>query len=269
MKKIIAPIFLLFLVSCQDDNVANSTNPTATLEALTEYITVNQIFQDVGNNSGDAVLASEDSAMSSKATSTKADGAIITVSPLDLTTFPKTITVDFQSGVVGRDGVTRKGVITIVSTDWYRNTGSSHTTIFTNFYHNAYKVEGMHEVENLGKNLEGELEFSINISNGKITDTSGKSISYTESGKRTWIEGSDTPLNIWDDAYLLEGEQTGVSSKGVAYTLTVVEPLHFTLLPRAVESGILDVSVGAISDVTLNYGERTISIFGKTYPFRN
>lgn len=269
MKKIIISILSIFLMNCEEVEKLKNSDPDAAIEVLTEYATVNKIFQDVGNNSGDVILESESSSTTAKSVSSKTDGPIITIEPLDFTTFPKTITVDYQSGVLCKDGVTRKGIATIVSTNWYGETGSKHTTTFNNYYHNDYKVEGMHYLENLGKNSDDNIEFIVVIENGKVTSSNGASISYTENSTRTWIAGADTRLNIWDDEYLLEGSQSGVSSKDVAYTLTVETPLHFVLLPRSVKSGILDIDVAAIEDVKLNYGDNTITIFGKTYPFGN
>ena len=103
--------------------------------------------------------------------------------------------------------------------------------------------------------------------NGKITTSSGKTISYTENSIRTWVAGSNTPLNIWDDEYKLEGTQTGVSSKGIEYSLTIEEPLHFVLLPRSITSGILDIDVANIKDIKLNYTNSTITILGQSFPF--
>jgi hypothetical protein len=270
MKKFLVPILAIFFISCQEDETAQDTNPTAALEALTEYVTVNKVFQDVGNNSGDAILESENSISTSKSNNNKGNNPIITIEPLDFTTFPKTITIDYQEGVLGKDGITRKGIVTIVSTDWYRKAHSEHTTTFNNYYHEDFKVEGTHYVKNLGKNNDENLEYSVTINNGKITTNTGAVINYTENSTRTWVAGSDTPLNIWDDEYLLNGSQSGVSSKGVEYTLTVEEPLHFVLLPRDIKSGILDVDIASIDDIKLNYSDRTITIFGKSsYPFIN
>lgn len=266
MKKVIIPILTLLLVSCQEDDTPKDTDPTAALEALSEYVTVNKVFQDIGNNSGDAILESESSASTTKTNSIKGDSPIITVEPFDLTTFPKTITIDYQSGVLCKDGITRKGIATIVSTDWYGKEGSEHTTTFDNYYHEDFKVEGTHYVKNLGKNSDNNLEFRVTIENGKVTGSNGASISYTENSTRTWVDGSDTPLNIWDDEYLLDGSQSGVSSKGVAYTLTVEDPLHLVLLPRNIKSGILNVDIASINDIKINYSDNTITIFGKTYP---
>ena len=265
MRKIIAPILAILFMSCQNDELKPNLEPTAVFETLNEYVSVNQIFQDVGNNSGDAVINAENST-TGKSAKTISVGPVITIEPLDFTIFPKTITINYQSGVLCNDGITRKGIITIVSTDWYANEGSEHTTTFENYYHNDFKVEGTHYVKNLGKNQDNNLEYSVIIENGKITTETGKTISYTENSLRTWIAGSSTPLNIWDDRYLLDGTQTGISSEGIEYALTIEDPLHFVLLPRNIKSGILNIDVGTIKDIKLNFTDSTITILGVIYP---
>jgi hypothetical protein len=267
MRKFIAPMLAILFMGCQEDVLKPNVDSANAIEALTEYATVNKVFQDVGNNSGDAVLSAESSTTTSKSSYSKTDSPIITVEPLDFTTFPKTTTINYGTGVLCKDGITRKGIVNIVSTDWYGKTDSEHTTTFNNYYHEDFKVEGTHYVKNLGKNQDDDLEFSVIIENGKITTKNGKTINYTENSTRTWVAGSDTPFNIWDDEYMLDGMQSGISSKGVAYTLTIEEPLHFVLLPRNIESGILDISVGNIDGIKLNYTNSTITILGVTYPF--
>ena len=268
MKKIIVPILAILLISCEETELKQTLDSASAIEALTEYAVINKVFQDVGNNSGDAVLSSE-SSTASKSSSAKTDGPIITIEPLDFTTFPKTTTIDYQSGVLCKDGITRKGVVTIISTDWYGKTDSEHTSTFTNYYHEGFKVEGTHFVKNLGKNEDDFLEYSVTIEDGKITPLTGNAINYTENSTRTWVAGSDTPFNIWDDEYKLAGSQTGISSKGVAYSLTIEEPLHFVLLPRSIKSGILDIDVASINDIKMNYTNATITILGKIIPFGN
>ncbi|MFL1012265.1 hypothetical protein [Flavisericum labens] len=268
MRKLIIPILAILLVSCQDKEEVNNDNVQQdALTALVEYTIVNKIFQDVGNNGGDAVLSSESSTSGKSASKSELDGPSITVEPLDFTTFPKTITIDYGTGVLCQDGITRKGIVTIVSTNWYRIEDSQHTATFDNYYHENFKVEGTHVVKNLGMNQDSNLEYSVVIENGKVTAPTGAVVYYTENTTRTWIEGSDTPFNIWDDEYLLNGNQSGVSANGIEYSLTVEESLHFILLPRGIESGILDVDIADISDIKINYTNNTITIFGQIYPF--
>lgn len=269
MKKLLIPTLVVLFCSCDKDDPKPQTSSEDALNALSEYVIVNRVFQDIGNTNGDAVLSAENSASSPQAKmgETLAMDTEITIAPADFSTFPKTITVDFKTGVLGVDGVTRKGKITIVSTNWYGEPGSIHTATFTDYYHNDYKVEGTHVVENTGENTDGYLEYDVVIQNGKITKQDGSIIEYQENSTRTWMEGKDTPLNIWDDEYLLDGSQNGTSSSGLDYTLTVEESLHFVLLPRNIESGILDVDIADFKDIKINYANSTITILGQTYPF--
>jgi len=269
MKKLIIPTLVLLVMGCDKEDAAPDTTSDAAVNALTEYVLVNKIFQDVGNSIGDAILGAENNAEGSAAKTLPdmTSQAEITVSPADFVSFPKTITVDFKEGTLGQDGVLRKGVVTIVSTNWYGQPGSTHTATFQEYYHNDYKIEGTHVVENLGANQDGHLEYSVDIADGKITTKTGDVIQYQEDSKRIWISGSETPLNIWDDEYLLDGLQTGISSSGLDYSLSTIEPLHFVLLPRGIKSGVLSVDLGDINDIELDYTDGTITILGETYPF--
>jgi len=90
MRKYFAPIILAILfMNCEENDLPN-TETINVFETVSEYTITNQIFQDVGNNSGDAVLSGENS-ITGKSNNTKTDGPIISVVPLDFTTFPKTI----------------------------------------------------------------------------------------------------------------------------------------------------------------------------------
>jgi len=267
MKKIITPIlFLLLVMSCEEDVLKNKIDDSAdALEVINDYTIINQVFQDVGNTTADAIFNAE-TTINGKISTVKED-PVITIEPLDFTTFPKTITIDFQSGTLGSDGVTRKGIVTVVSTNWYGKDDSEHTTTFSDYYHDDYKVEGTHYTKNLGENEDDNLEFSVKVTDGKITSsTTGESITFTSDSKRTWVSGADTPLNIWDDEYKLEGSHSGTGSNDVDYTMSTTEALHFVLSPRSVKSGILSLSVGNINNIELNYNTSTVTILGVTFP---
>lgn len=261
-------LMVWLLISCGETDPKPDFATAATVEAVNEYALISQIFQDVGNQSGDGVLYAENSNAAKAIAKSINNGALITVEPADFSTFPKTTTIDFKSGVKGKDGITRKGIVTIVSTNWYREADSEHTTTFQNFYHEDYKVEGTHVAKNMGKNKDDFLKFNVRIENGRITTQEGASISYIQDSYRTWVSGFDTPLNVWDDQYLLDGTQSGTSSKGVNYELSIKESLHFFLLPREVKSGILMLNIGKIKDIELNYTNSTLTIFGVSYPFK-
>ncbi|RED45870.1 hypothetical protein [Seonamhaeicola aphaedonensis] len=271
MRKILAPILVILFVSCQkNDTPLNDSGPddatrTVYINILNEYVLANEIFQDVVNNSGDVLLIAENS-LTGKTNSSKID-ATITIEPFDLETFPKTITVDFGSGTQGRDGVIRRGSITIVSTGWYWEQESLHTITFNNYYHEVFKVGGTQVVKNFGENEDGLIEFFVTVEDGIISSTDGVNVTFNDASSRIWIAGSETPLNIWDDEYLLDALQNGFSSDGTTYTLVFEEPLHYVLLPRAIRSGIIDLNIGGYPGFKINYNNKTITILGVTTGF--
>ncbi len=272
MRKIITPILVFLLVACQrNDSPIQNTGPAEVdpqlffIEIINEYILVNQIFQDTGNITIDAILDAE-GLVTGKSNTTKNDPAI-SIEPFDLETFPKTITVDFSSGTVCEDGVTRRGVVTIESTGWYRDVGSTHTADFNNFSHDDFRVDGTQIIENIGENDNTELVYSVAIEDGTVTIASSINIRFFQSAFRTWIAGSGTPLNIWDDEFLLEGDQLGLSSNNVNVSSFFEDPLHFDVLPREIKSGIIDLEIGGVRDIKINFNNRTTTILGVTTSF--
>lgn len=269
MKKKIVLIFIVFLViSCQRNETPLEDNPLPIDEIvayyggiLNEYVLVNQIFQDVVNNTGDAMLNAEGIISGELAENNLIPN--ITVEPSDMETFPKTVKVDFGSGKLCRDGIVRRGVINIVSTGWFWEKGSVQTISFSNYYHDTFKVEGTQIIDSYGI-VEDTLIFAVEVLEGIVSTTDGVNISFEENSIREWIVGSQTPLNIWDDEYILDAFQYGVSADGTDYILVFDEPLHFDLLPRKIKSGIIDLQIGNVSDIEINYNNKTTTILGVT-----
>lgn len=262
----LALIIGLLVYSCETANKIEDevTAKTNALEALQEYSTVAKQFQDASNSCDDGVISAENNGSSTQLKAGSSE-PVITVVPKGNETWPVIITVNFGDGIEGRDGITRKGKLIIESTNWYRVAHSVHATSFENYYQNNNKIEGTHIATNLGL-VDGFLNYDVEVKNGKLTTPEGKVILYTQQTTRTWIAGDDTPLYIWDDEYELDGSQTGVSSKGVNYTLQITEPLYFIMLPRSVESGKMDVTVEGLQDIEIDYEASTITIGGVSYP---
>jgi hypothetical protein len=97
--------------------------------------------------------------------------------------------------------------------------------------------------------------FSVVINNGKLTTPDGKVVEYTQNTTSTWIEGDDTPLNIFDDVYEISGTQAGKSSKGVNFTLTTQEsyPLLVDVACGNITDGVLDVDIEGASEMSIDY----------------
>ncbi len=257
---------LLITVSCElKEEIDQVSQKSNAIEALAEYTMVSKQFNKASTASSNSVVLAEDTEMQAQLKNTSSQ-AKISVQPVGDSPWPILITVDFGNGITGVDGVTRKGKIHIESTDWYKSEGSIHVTSFEDYYQDDYKVEGFHIEENKGENIDGFLEFDVEIKNGQLIKPDGKMIEFTQHTSRTWIKGASTPLNILDDEYYIEGVQTGVSSKGVNYALQITSPLHLVLYPWQIKDGEMLVNVDGLNGIELNYATKKITIGGLSYP---
>lgn len=147
--------------------------------------------------------------------------ATATISPWDLTTFPKTMVIDFGStNCLGSDLNNRRGKITAVFTGPYLNPGTIITVTLTNYYHNDYNIQGTQTITNNGKNTAGHLVYNVIVNNAKVTSPDGtKTSTWNTNQDREFYAGYNTPINIFDDVYLIRGTADGVSSEGEAYTI--------------------------------------------------
>ena len=204
-----------------------------------------------------------------------ANCATVTVSPAyPDTTFPKTVTIDFGATNCTDDyGVNRRGTITAVITGKYRTVGTTINITTQNYFVNDIKVEGNKAVTNLGPNASGNTEFSIEISNAKLTYTSGDEVTYQSSRIREWVLGENTQglFGVLDDEYDITGTASGVDRNGLAYTMVVTSPLRVAVLCRWVKQGVVEIQPDGLHLRTVDFGagdcdaEATVEINGQTY----
>jgi hypothetical protein len=168
--------------------------------------------------------------------------------------WPKTITVDYGTGCSGFDGNTRSGMIVISVTGPRLETGSKRSVTFESYYSNGIKVEGTKVLENLGKNTNQNFVFSIKLTSGKLTLADGKTILREFDHKREWIAGIFTK-NIFDDECLVSGIASGVNINGIAYTNTIMTPLHWTRACKFIVSGVVKIERSGKEPVTIDYGD--------------
>lgn len=138
---------------------------------------------------------------------------------ITLTTADSTILVNFaDSTCVGKDGKKRFGTIRIKYTGKYRDSATVITTTFENYYVNGNKVEGKKVVQNMGNRT-----YKITVTNGKITFKDGTFITWVANRTRVWTAGYDTPFNLTDDTYTINGTSSGVSRKGKNFEVTLTD----------------------------------------------
>lgn len=131
----------------------------------------------------------------------------------------KTAEIVFDETIICLDGKRRKGKFNITYTGPYRTAGTIITTTLENYEVNAVKLEGTKTVTNNGLNMEGNLEYTIEVTNAKRTGIDGKITTWNSSRTREWIAGSSTALDVTDDIYLVYGTSNGNNSNSQNFTV--------------------------------------------------
>jgi len=139
---------------------------------------------------------------------------------------------------------------------------------FIDFTVNGNLVEGVKVIEKIG-----EYQFTITLTDGKITFTDGTTYTRDFVRTRTWVAGFETPFYVWDDEYELEGVATGVNRNEKEYTHTITNPLRIRMNCRWIVEGTIDLVVdGQLA--TLDYGDgtcdrfATLTVDGETWTIR-
>jgi hypothetical protein len=137
--------------------------------------------------------------------------AVVTVTPAN--GFPKNIVIDFGTGnCTSANGITRKGKINILLTDFVRNAGSKAEITFTNYYVNNFKKEGAITYTNTS--TPSTPSWQIKIANGKIVAPTGRFWLHNGLRNVVQIDGSSTPATLLDDVFLITGNHTVTNAAG-------------------------------------------------------
>lgn len=262
------------LLSCETENNDQVSTEEA-LRAINENAKAAALFKDAFNEANDAAMHADDSLNGTieRGQYSYEDEPAISITPFDLTSWPKTIVVDYGAeNMMCSDMRERRGIINIVASDFYQNPGCTLTITFEEFYQENHKIEGTKTIINQGENSEENLVYDVIVENGKITTPDNVSFYFDQNTQREWKEGSET-INPWDDVYDITGSQEGISSDSVNYTLTIDDnhPLNVLIGCRWIRAGILAIDIEDIPTITLDYGAgvcdnaATVTISGNEY----
>ena len=237
--------------------------------------TAEAIFDDLESLTEDA---SKENATQAQMKILYGDSVQFTVDPAwpDMT-FPKTISIDFGDGVIGLDGNTRSGIITVVATGPYTEAGSTFTTTLDAYHIDEYHVQGTKIVTNNGLNDAGYLNYDIAVTEGSITNTDGYTTTWSSERNREWIGGQDTNWltdgleGVLDDTYSITGSATGVTASDRFFNFIITDPLIVSLNCHWIKQGVIELSPEGLNVRTLDYGngecdnQATLSVNGNTY----
>lgn len=248
---LVATIMIAF-AGCKKDKTEEETIDSDTSSA-TENAMADAAYNDIANIADEASSGSLTSYRLGNNERVLTSCATVTI---DTNAVPHLITIDFgTSNCLGQDGNYRRGKILVSFNGHYRDSASTHTITFDNYYVNDNNIAGTKTVTNNGRNAAGHLTFSISI-NGTITwdaQFGGGTSTYTSSRTREWAAGENSPQWI-DDIYLISGTASGLTRTGKSYTMNTVSPLRLRIGFRHFTDGIVEFTPGGLATRTIDYG---------------
>ena len=180
----------------------------------------------------------------------------ITVDHPDSTYFPKIITIDYgTTGYVDARNDTLQGkmIITISNKLW--KSGATKTIKLVDFYVNGNNIKGTKVITNNGLNADKQPSMTDVVSD-TIIRVDKSTIIRNATRTRTRISDNGTPKNTWDDEFSITGSSTGVNAKGVAYTVTITNPLIIYNNYKFFVQGTITTTTQTRT-ATLDYGDGT------------
>ena len=259
MKATKMVLMLLFAVSalvyfpgCNKDD-KNNTNPATGTTVASDNAMSEYAFED-------ATVWSE-MAMSSPALKTTMTDTIYmgqcVLATLDLTSLPYTLTIDFgTSNCLCADNNYRRGKIIVTFTGSYFESGTVVNYSFEDYFVNDYQVSGTMTVTNMGRNELQHLYWHVVVDGHIVKPNNGGTTYWTSDRYHEWVEGEGT-WEPWDDAYLVRGTASGITSEGVNYTVTTISDLKKNVNCQWIVSGVLNIQAVGWPLMTIDYGDGT------------
>ena len=177
--------------------------------------------------------------------------------------FPMKIIIDFGTGCIGRDGHKRYGKIITEYTGRLIEPRSSATTVFEGFKFDSISVQGVHKITNTTALGSNQRQFTIDITDARLTKPNGNYSLWSSHRVITQVEGNGTPQIPVDDIFRITGGGHGKVKHGnliYAWQSEIVEPLVKKFSCRWISKGTIRVKRETLPDNsqwvgTLNYGQ--------------
>lgn len=200
------------------------------------------------------------------------------------TAFPKTLTIDYGSGCIGPEGVSRSGKIIAVFDGNFRAEGTSVLVSFEDYTGGQYMVSGTDSIYNNGTDGSGNPLFNHTIANANIS-WGGQNVTWDASLMRTWLEGDTTNYTtpdttstmgmagLNDDIFELIGTGSGNDGDGHPYAWATNSPLQVQTGCEFIQSGTATISPVNYHEGLMDYGNgdcdshATIEINGEVFNF--
>jgi hypothetical protein len=243
-------LIVLLLAGCQKDSTITNALPGDKNTSEGSIIVGDQAFE--GLNS---LVFGQISASGLKAGTL---GTCPSITPTLNASFPVSIAFDWGTGCTSADdGITRSGKITAAVSGMLNMASSVITFTFTDFSSNGNKISGVHKITYLGLNAGNSWPRYAIFTEAKIEFPDNKFINYHAEYVRLQSEGSDTPLNISDDVWRIEGNSSGTTREGIAWTANYPSALVKKASCKWFSSGSVKVTPQGDVSRTIDYGDGT------------
>lgn len=183
------------------------------------------------------------------------DDPCIDAITVDTAANPKVMVIDYGTDdCASSDGRVRKGVLTITYSGRYRTPGTIITVTPENFSIDGYNINGSKTIVNEGFNTQGQPYFSIIVSASITAPNNEWAATWNGNRIRTWTEGYNTIINIFDDVYSVSGGGTGINRNNVPYTMNIDEPLVAQVGCPWIKQGIMTIDPEEGPNRVINWG---------------
>lgn len=216
---------------------------------ITASMNSSQVGEDLGLKANVSGLYE----LGSTTTSNTAPCFTITVVPNIPNVFPKTVTIDFGNGCLGRDGKYRKGKIVSIYTNPMYVPGAKVSTTFLGYQVDSLKIEGTHITENTSTtNMQG---WKVVVIDGKVTNVNtNRWIKWNSTKNVLQVAGNGTPHFPMDDVYKITGSARSINSGGGTWAALVTDPLIKKFSCRWIVQGTVKIVKNG-REATLDYGD--------------
>jgi len=275
-KKLILPIALVaattvFISGCKKfvhQNIKAASNSSVAIS------TFNDVFEQLN--------AAVDSSLDAKTVSNwTMNGTLCTDVTLSSvgSTFPKTLTIDYGTGCICTDGVSRSGRIIAMFDGNFEDESTIVNIWFDGYTNGQYSVAGTDSIINTGTNGDGKPTFAEYIRDVNIS-WNGQEILWEADLNRTWTEGETTDFltdttvaGLNDDVFELTGTASGNDSNTHPFTLEVTEAVVLKTECKWITGGMLTVNPVNFNAGAVDYGagecdkQATIEVDGEVFNF--
>lgn len=240
---------MLGLAGCKKDEASQPVSDLTS--AAADFEQGEQIGNDIDRMADDAYLTST---VNLRLAGPVDANSILSCAVVTRDTVNRILTIDFGSGCTGNDGRTRSGQVIIQYNGHYFDPGFSRSVSFNNYFVDSNQVTGTRAITNNGFNGNGNLTWTIQAQNIRITKPNGYYHEWNSTRTRELVAGLATPNSPMDDVYLITGSGSSMNSHGNSTSVSILLPLRKEMSCHWIVSGTVEVTPSSHPVRTLDYG---------------